>query len=127
MAAIIIYSDLSFNPNKSRLNGKDINVSCVVSSIKNILGTKLRERLNNPEFGCNLDNYLFELMDDLTAFKIKEEFKNAINRWDTRVLINNSETYVHADPDNNKYKCQLAFTVRGFENEMMYLNFSVAR
>jgi len=61
------------------------NEQAVIESIYNILLTQPGERVMNPLFGCNLNQYLFEMIDDITALDIVEEIYQAISDFEPRV------------------------------------------
>jgi uncharacterized protein len=52
-----------------------------------ILRTRPGERLMLPEFGCNLENYLFEPNTISTLRLIQEEIKRALGRWEPRIRL----------------------------------------
>lgn len=52
-----------------------------------ILRTRPGERLMMPEFGCNLERYLFEPNTLATLTLIQEEVRRAITRWERRVRV----------------------------------------
>jgi uncharacterized protein len=59
----------------------------VRESIAIILRTRPGERLMLPDFGCNLELYLFEPNTVSTLRLIQEEIKRAILRWEPRVRL----------------------------------------
>ncbi|GAB4525708.1 MAG: GPW/gp25 family protein [Anaerolineae bacterium] len=59
----------------------------VRESMQIILQTRPGERLLLPEFGCRLEQYLFEPNTISTLRLIQEEVKQAINRWEPRVRL----------------------------------------
>lgn len=122
MAVKILYSDVSFNAD---LTPKSINIQSVIDSIKNILSTTPGERLNNPTFGSNLENYLFQPIDEVTAFGILTHIVYSINRWDDRVLIDMASSVVTPYPDDNKYDVSLVCSIKGFEKELINVDFTL--
>jgi len=107
-----LYSDLNqYNPiYKSKL----VDIPAVYQSIHNILVTRKGERLFNPEFGTDLEETLFELMDNITAEKLFVRLTESIERWEPRVIIQYSESSVIPDYDTNTYYLNLVFTVKGY-------------
>src|SRR5438477_1234243 len=59
----------------------------VRQSICIILRTRPGERLMRPEFGCGLDQYLFEPNSVSTLRLIQEEVKRSLNRWEPRIRL----------------------------------------
>ncbi len=108
----IIYSDLSRTPESQELAK---NLDSVYQSLHNILSTRKGERLFLPDFGCDLDDALFELMDDDTAFLIYEIVLEAISKWEPRVTLQTSK--VIPNYDTHSYDVTLVFTVAGFKDQ----------
>lgn len=59
----------------------------VRESIEIILRTRPGERLLLPDFGCSLEQYLFEPNTISTLRLIQEEVKRAIRQWEPRVRL----------------------------------------
>lgn len=57
-------------------------------SITRILLTSPGERVNNPNFGCKLKEFLFDF-DVYLLEDIKYEIRKAIERWEPRVTTSN--------------------------------------
>ena len=71
----------------------------VRESICVILRTRRGERIERPDFGCGLDQFLFEPNSLATLRLIQEEVKQAIGRWEPRVRLQDVVTEVSpADP-----------------------------
>jgi len=77
------------------------NEQAVMESVYNILLTQPGERVMNPLFGCDLNQYLFTLIDDVTAYLIVKEVYNAIINYEPRIL--DLEVIVTPDPDANTF------------------------
>lgn len=67
----------------------------VRESIRIILRTDERERLNQPEFGGGLTRFLFEPNTATTRQLIRDRIQRALSAWEPRVQV---ET-VAVDPD----------------------------
>lgn len=72
----------------------------VRESICIILRTRPGERLLVPEFGCGLDQYLFEPLNIATLRLIQEQVKRSLQRWEPRITLD--DVIVAANPDNNR-------------------------
>jgi phage baseplate assembly protein W len=59
----------------------------VRESIGLILQTQPGERVMMPDFGCGLEQFLFEPNNIATLRLIQEEVKRAIVRWERRVRL----------------------------------------
>lgn len=119
----MIYSDLD-QTNKS-LKVEDL--AAVHQSIRNILGTRVGERLFNPEFGSNIEDLLFELITDEVAFMLLTEITRAITRWEPRVTIDFGSSNVIALPDRHAYNVFLVFKVSGIGRDKFEYNFSLSK
>jgi phage baseplate assembly protein W len=71
----------------------------VRESICIILRTKPGERLQLPDFGCGLDDYLFEPNNVGNLRLIQEAVKQALTRWEPRVKLDDVRVALNAqDP-----------------------------
>ncbi len=52
-----------------------------------ILSTRPGERILRPDFGCDLDRFLFEPNTVSTLRLIQEEVKQALLRWEPRIKL----------------------------------------
>ncbi len=59
----------------------------IQQSLSVILSTKLGERVMLPNFGCNLDDLLFENLDLTTETLAKERIKDAILYYEPRINL----------------------------------------
>lgn len=59
----------------------------VRESICIILRTRPGERILLPDFGCGLDQYLFEPNSVATLRLIQEEVKRSLTRWEPRIKL----------------------------------------
>jgi phage baseplate assembly protein W len=56
-------------------------------SILLIISTKKGERLMNPDFGCGIHDYVFEIVNITTISMIKASIKDALRIYEPRILI----------------------------------------
>ncbi len=56
-------------------------------SLEVLLSTLVGERLMQPKFGCNLDEYLFESLDTTTKTLIGEKVETAILYFEPRISV----------------------------------------
>ena len=68
------------NSLKMSSGAKDIEESLFI-----LLSTKTGERLMTPDFGCDLENFMFEPIDIDLEKKIEEEIRKAILLYETRI------------------------------------------
>lgn len=101
------YTDVnSYSPKDNPLL-RDIET--LYQSIYNILNTRRGERLFNPEFGVDLYDELFELVDDENALEMFRIITEAVERYEPRVAIDYAQTKVEPDLTNYRYDLELWF------------------
>lgn len=66
-------------------------VEDIESSLTIILGTKPGERTMHPDFGCNLENLLFESLTTTLKTYMTDIIKTAILKYEPRVILNKVE------------------------------------
>ena len=72
------------------------NLEVIMQSIWVILNTPKGSRVWQPEFGCNVMAYIWDLLDDKTVNTMRTEIENALTRWEPR--INLEEVNVTVSP-----------------------------
>ena len=82
-----------------------------------ILSTYPAQRLFHPNFGSNLEMYLFDPVDDLTAFNIKNEIVEALTTWERRVLVTERSVSVTALLDEESYFVDIRYAIPELEEE----------
>lgn len=70
-------------------------------SIIQILGTRLGERFMNPEFGSKLKDLVFEQNDSVLKGLIRHHVKEAIGRWEKRVIVTDVSFEVSSQNTDN--------------------------
>jgi phage baseplate assembly protein W len=103
-----IYSDLDLTFLRQPATGDvsmKYNEQAVIRSIRNLLSTKLYERLFQPTLGSTLNNLLFEPVSSLTASLITDEIVRMINNYEPRASV--SQLTVSALPDSNQFNVSL--------------------
>ena len=65
------------------------NNDLIKESITRILLTSKGERVNNPEFGSNLQSFLFSHAD---FEEIEQDIKESLKRWEPRAALQNIYT-----------------------------------
>lgn len=113
-----IYSDL--NQNTPTVEPLLYGLDSVYQSITNILSTATHTRLFNPEFGSELETLLFDIMDDMTVSKLFNAVVRAISRWDSRIVIDYTESNITSNITDNKYELLLVFRISGAEEIYEY-------
>lgn len=77
------------------------NEQAVMEAVYNILLTQPGDRVMNPLFGCDLNQYMFTMIDDVTARNMVREVYDAILNFEKRIL--DLEVIVTPKPDQNTF------------------------
>jgi phage baseplate assembly protein W len=101
--------DLTFAIKPSGEIYKKLDAAAVKQAVKNILLTNQFEKPFQPTFGGNLNNILFELVDNDTVFEIENTVKQAIARYEPRALV--QRVITNLQPDANSISVTVRFQV----------------
>lgn len=107
------YSDISLTGSNT------IDSNTVVAAIKNIIKTKVGERVHERGFGSNIENLLFEPFVFLTGRKILSELIYSISKWEKRVTVEGGSN-VHLNPETRSYDIILNLRVKGFDDPLIF-------
>lgn len=115
MAVAHIYSDLSlFQPTKKALV---VDVASVVQHISLILLTVKGTKFFARDVGCEFEDVLFELMDDLTVARIERAVWESILKQEPRVEMIMAESKITPNYEEHKYEVDLYFKIRGLGDD----------
>jgi len=122
------FKDLSVTFKKHPVTDDLVQVkdkAAIVQAIQGILLTRKGERPFQPELGCDVQNMLFEPLDYASAGTIKQEIREAINRYERRVSV----TLIECEPDfdNNGYNVQVQYTIVGRNDIPVAVEFILER
>ena len=104
------YSDV--NQQDPLVQDKIYDLEDIYQSIHNILNTEKGERLFFPEFGINLEQYLFDLLTPVTEKLIYKEIYDALHQHEPRIIIDHGLSYVRSR-DNHEIYAEIAFSIKG--------------
>jgi phage baseplate assembly protein W len=93
------------------------NESAVVESVYNIVLTEPGEKVMDPKFGCALDRFLFEPIDDVTARAIVESVSTSIELFEPRLL--DFDVIVTALPDQNTFEIEIVLEINTSEEPIV--------
>lgn len=85
------------------------NTKSVKQSILNLLSTAYGERLFQPNIGGSLRTLLFEPIDPLSTFEMKDRIITTIRNHEPRV--SSLTVDVISDPDTNSYQVAVEFSL----------------
>lgn len=113
-----IYSDLnSINPTQKPLVE---DFQSVYQALIILFNTRPGEILFDPEYGIDLEEELFELMDESSADEVYNRIFNAVERYEPRAIIDNSTSKVVAVPDENRFELTLQFGIEGLSSTQKF-------
>ena len=94
-------------------NSNDINVdydyNAIRNSLTNIFNTRPGEKILNPAFGANLEQFLFDSVDAIKGKILGNTILQNINNYEPRVNVQNVQ--VQPFPDNQLYYVLLVYQI----------------
>lgn len=115
-----LYSDLNtYTPTDKSLV---TDLASINQSIDFILSTRKGERLFNLDFGIDIEDYLFDLMDDLSVMQALDSVVQSVETYEPRVTINYNETTIKPLYDENKIDLTLVFTINDLGDQKFSVN-----
>jgi uncharacterized protein len=116
----------SFPPTFERDTGSVTLVSDeedIKQSLNILLSTSLGERVMQPEYGCNLTDYLFESLSSSVIGYIKDRVKNAILYYEPRIIAEKIEVTSGASFDlaEGRFTISIEYTIAGTNSRFNYV------
>ena len=113
--------DMDFTTHPSTGDLSTVKKSTAINrSIKNLLKTKLNERLFQPDVDNGLEILLFENFNSLTSSRLKEAIKYTIDKYEPRADVTN--VTVRANEEENAYEIQITYVP---DNDVQEANLEV--
>lgn len=110
-------SEFSTSLNK-KIEGNDVKVdfdeSAIRNSLKNLFNTKPGQRFLFPLYGLDLNQYLFEAVNEFNGQLIGEKIVTSIENYEPRVSV--LECNVIAKPDDNEYDITIVVKIPIFNS-----------
>lgn len=122
-ATTVIFSDVNLDVNTESPLELVYNEDSINKSIVSILGTKKGTRVFRRNFGSHVFDILFDPMDDLTVNRLKREILDAIQNWETRIVM--EETIVLPDYPNQQYYIELSYRIPALGNKLVTFTFNL--
>ena len=120
------FKDISMSFKVNPLNDDLIaikNQTAIARSLRNLVLTAPGERFFNENLGSNVNNLLFENMDDVTASSIKDEIQNTINNYEPRVKL--LKTQVSPNFETLEFDVVITYEIIGVEAQPQQLSFAL--
>jgi len=116
--------DLTFAKKPSGEIYKKTDAAAVKQAVKNLLLTNKFEKPFQPEFGGDLNNLLFELVDNDTVYEIDGAIREAIRKYEPRARVRQVAT--NLQPDANSISVTVTFQIISTE-EIVTLDTTITR
>ncbi len=100
--------DMDFTTHPSTGDLSTVKKSTAISrSIRNLLSTKVNERLFQPNVDNGIEILLFENFNSLTSSRLEEAIRYTIEKYEPRAEVTNIT--VQANEDENAYEIQITY------------------
>jgi uncharacterized protein len=92
-------------------------------SLHILLSTSLGERVMQPDYGCNLNDYVFEGLNSTTIGYIKERVANSILYYEPRIVVEHIEVTNAGSVDNleGRFLIDLSYSIPGTNSRFNYV------
>ena len=99
-------------------NAADLKISydenAIFNSIRNVFNTKKGQKILNPNFGLDLERFLFENISRDNAEMIGRTIHEELPVYEPRINIHNVN--VIAKPDDNQYQIDISIIIPSLDN-----------
>ena len=92
-------------------------------SLHILLSTSLGERVMQPDYGCNLSDYVFEGLNSTTIGYIKERVANSILYYEPRIVVERIEVTNAGSVDNleGRFLIDITYSIPGTNSRFNYV------
>lgn len=97
------------------------NENAIARSVRNIVFTVPGEKMFNPDFGTNINDSLFELLDDTSATVIKDQIEYSLTTFEPRISL--IDVIVVPDFDNNGFDVEISYSIVGADIDPQQISF----
>lgn len=122
------FKDISLNFSMNPVT-KDVvvlkNEEAIKQSVKNLVLTKLGERLFSPNIGTSTVGYLFELNSTFSADTLIEEIENVLSIYEPRIILSNIT--VNIEDDANEFNVIIEYLIVGLPPITQTVDFILVR
>ena len=97
------------------------NTTAIARSLRNLVLTTPGERFFNENLGSQVNNLLFENVDDITAMSVRSEIISVIENYEPRVKL--LKVSVNANIDDYNMDVRIVYQVIGIDIPPQELSF----
>ena len=101
------------------------NENAIARSVRNIIFTVPGEKMFNPDFGTNITDSLFELLDEISGTVIKDRITYSLETYEQRISL--IDVIVVPDFDNNGYDVEISYRIIGADVDPQQIRFILQR
>jgi len=95
------------------------NVDTIKQNIFNLFSTKPKERIFRPDYGLNVEDWLFTPAQPATLI-LKNTMIETINRYEPRIAVDFSKSSIVPDVSNHSFSITIVFYLVGDENSEQF-------
>jgi phage baseplate assembly protein W len=122
----ILGTGWAFPPSFDRESGSIVLVSNeddIRESLNILLSTSLGERVMQPGYGCNLNDYLFEPLSSSMIGFIRDRVENAILIYESRIVVEKIEVTDDRSFDlmEGRFLITVEYTIPGTNSRFNYV------
>jgi phage baseplate assembly protein W len=99
------------------------NESAIARSVRNIVFTLPGEKFFDQDFGSRVSRSLFENVDEISASIIRDEIRNSIINYESRVEL--IEVKTKPDYDNGAFDVTIVYRIIGADVPVQQLEFAL--
>lgn len=97
----------------TRIDGNDLRASfdesAIKNSLRNLFNTKPGQRFLFPEYGLDLNNFLFEAVSDTNAEIIGDTIVRGVETYEPRVKV--QQCRIKPKPEEHEYDITIVFSI----------------
>ena len=97
------------------------NEDAIKRSVVNLIRTKIGERFFNSILGSRVEDYFFELANDIIVTPLQDEIRNVLNNFEPRVITR--DVIVEIYPDSNELDVSIVYDIVGLSLPTQNINF----
>lgn len=99
------------------------NVEDIHQSLNILLATSLGERVMQPDYGCNLHDYLFESLNSSMIGYIKDRVENAILIYEPRIVAERIDVTDDGSFDliEGRFTIEVEYSIPGTNSRFNYV------
>ena len=97
------------------------NENAIARSVRNIIFAVPGEKMFNPDFGTNITDSLFELLDEISGTVIKDRITYSLETYEQRISL--IDVIVVPDFDNNGYDVEISYRIIGADVDPQQISF----